>query len=473
MSTKLIVITIVIGYLIVTTGVGLLSIRRNKSASQLMTAKNSLGPFVIGFLLMSEFLGTGGFMGTPQKAFTQGMYAAMAMISISIGFLFYAFCIAPKYKDSGQYTISGILQAKYGTGVRYAASILMIFALMVDTVSNYTGGAIALEEVLGVNVKATSLILAVLVALAVAGGGLHGMGITNLIHIVVKYAALIIIAVVAWNMLQGDPTAQQRIPPAFYTVEGTGLSQLFSWTIANIGAVFATQYVMQSITALRTRREAIGASVIASITLIPTGMLGAFIGVAARGLFPDIKSAKAIPVFFNQLPPVTAGIVTAGIVAAALVSLSALVIGATTLIMKDFYVPFVKSKSKDSKLAFRVIAVVLCLLPLPFVWFVPDILGVVFLSRSLRAAIGVVVVFMFYLPSIGRGKGVLTGLLTSLVGTTIWYSLDEPFGVDSTYVAIGLPIVCMLIDGLATRVRTDRTASPEQSPSPALEEVSK
>ena len=460
MSTKIAVITIVVVYLVVTTGIGLMSIRRNNSATQLMTAKNAFGPFIVGFLLMSEFLGTGGFLGTPQKAFTQGMFAAMAMISISIAFLFYGFCIAPKYRSSGEYTISGILQKRYGPGVRYAASLLMIVGLMVDTVSNYTGGAVALQEVLGVNVKVASGVLAILVALAVAGGGLHGMGVTNLIHIIVKYAALIIIAVTAWRLLGENPLAQDRIPPTFYTVEGTGVSQLFSWTIANIGAVFATQYVMQAVSALRSGRQAIGAGVIASAMMLPVGMLGAFIGVAARGLYPDIKSAQAVPVFFDQLSPVTAGIVTAGIVAAALVSLSALVIGATTLIMKDFYVPLAKAKTKESVLAVRIIAIVLCALPLPFVWFVPDILGVVFLSRGLRAAIGVLVVFMFYLPSIGSGRGAIVGLLTSLVGTTTWYALGDPFGIDNTYVAIALPIICMLIDALVTRSKSSPDASP-------------
>jgi SSS family solute:Na+ symporter len=367
----------------------------------------------------------------------------------------------------------------------------MIVGLMVDTVSNYTGGAVALQEVLGVNVKIASGVLATLVALAVAGGGLHGMGVTNLIHIVVKYAALIIIAVAAWKLLGENPLAQDRIPPTFYTVEGTGVSQLFSWTIANIGAVFATQYVMQAVSALRSSRQAIGAGVIASAMMlpvgmlgafigvaarglypVPVGMLGAFIGVAARGLYPDIKSEQAVPVFFDQLSPVTAGIVTAGIVAAALVSLSALVIGATTLIMKDFYVPLAKAKSKESVLAVRIIAIVLCALPLPFVWFVPDILGVVFLSRGLRAAIGVLVVFMFYLPSIGSGRGAIVGLLSSLVGTTTWYALDDPFGVDNTYVAIALPIMCMLIDALITRSKSRRDVSPVAVARPSQTAVS-
>lgn len=452
-SGKSLVVVIVVAYLVVTTGIGLASARRNKNATQLMTAKNTLGPFIVGFLLMSEFLGTGGLIGTPQKAFTQGMFASMAMISLSIAFIAYAFIVAPKYRDSGHYTISGVLQERYGTGVRYLGSILLIFGLMIDTVSNYTGGAVALEEVLGINVKLTSLILAVIVILLVGGGGLHGMGISNLIHICVKYIALIILAIVAWKLLATNGAARARIPAEFYTPEGTGVSQLFSWTIANVGAVFATQYVMQSISALRSRREAVRAGVIAGILMFPVGILGAFIGVAARGLFPTIDSARAIPVFFGELSPVTGGVVVAGIVAAAVISLSALVIGASTLVMRDFYSIIARNRSQEKLVPVRVIASILCLIPLPVVWFVPDILGVVFLSRALRAAIGVLIVLVFYLPAVVRERSAIIGLSMSLVGTITWYALGNPFGVDNTYLAIGLPLVFMLADGAVSRRR--------------------
>jgi len=466
MSWTLTVVLIVAAYLVITSAVAIWSGKRTQSATEFMTAKNSLGPILVGFLMMSEFFGTGSFIGTPQTAYTKGMYASMAIISLSIGFFFYAFFMAPKYKASGQFTISGILQQKYGKGARYSASLLMIFGLLVDTVSNYTGGSVVLGAVLGVNVKGASFVLAALVSIVVAIGGLRGIGFSNIIHILVKYAAIIIVALTAWNLLRGNPAAQQAIPHKLYTVEGIGQLQLLTYALGNVGAIFATQYLIQSVCSLKKQSQALGASLIASVALIPAGLLGAYIGVAGRGLFPRIGGANVVPAFLTKMEPLKAGFVTAGIVAAAMVSLSALLIGATTLLVKDFYIPIVRPKSQENVLATRVITVVLGLLPLPFVWFVPDILHIVFFSRSLRASIGVIAVFAFYLPTIGRSKTVVVALVGSLVGTTLWFALGNPLGVDNVYVALLVPIIAMLGDAVITRFRGNPQGGAPRAVSP-------
>jgi SSS family solute:Na+ symporter len=435
------------------------SVRYSKTTSAFMVAKGALAPGVVGFLLMSEFVGTGTFLGLPQQAYTSGMFASMAVISVAIGFFFYAFIMAPKYNESGEITISGLMQSRYGKGARLAASLIMIVALLIDTVSNYTGGAVALGSVLHVSVKPASFVLAALVSVIVAMGGLRGIGLSNIVHIIVKYAALAVVAGEAFLLLRGNSTAQARIPHELYTVQGTGAMALVTYTVANVGAVFATQYVLQSIGSLKDRKQSLRASLIASAALVPAGLLGAYIGVAARGLFPHINSVDVVPQVMDQLSPAWAGFVTAGIIAAAMVSLCALVIGATTLFIKDFYRPRKAGDKPERELrATRIAAVVLGLLPLPFAWFVPHILDVVFFSRALRASLGVMAVFAFYLPNASRGRGVVAGLLCSLVATCTWYALGDPFGVDNTYIAAGIPIVAMLIDCVVIRLRGRRNA---------------
>jgi len=135
-------------------------------------------------------------------------------------------------------------------------------------------------------------------------------------------------------------------------------------------------------------------------------------------------------------------------------------------LVKDFYIPIVRPKSQENVLATRVITVVLGLLPLPFVWFVPDILHIVFFSRSLRASIGVIAVFAFYLPTIGRSKTVVVALVGSLVGTTLWFALGNPLGVDNVYVALLVPIIAMLGDAVITRFRGNPQGGAPRAVSP-------
>jgi SSS family solute:Na+ symporter len=450
-------------YIVGTTLIGMWSLKYVKDTTTFMTAKHMLGPWVIGLLLMSEFVGPGTFIGVAESAYSKGIFSGLAHISLSLAFFLYAFLMAPKYNAAGEYTISGILQKRYGQGTRWIVSLVMIYALLAVNVTNFTGGSVTIATLLNVDVKTASLILASLIAAIVATGGLRGIGISNLFHIVVKYIALGALGVTAWTLLKANPAALARIPASHYSIKGTGWSLPLVWALGNIGAVFSTQYVVQSISSLRDQKEAFRASLIASITIIPTGIFAAFAGFAARGLFPNIKAVTAVPVLMKSMTPVWTGIVSAGVIASAFVALSACILGATALFIKDFYVPLVKPTDRHTIKATRIAAIAITFVQLPFVWYVPALLSTLFFSRGLRASIGVLAVFLFYLPKIGSGRGVVGGLLCTIVGTTIWYVLGNPFGIDNLYIAITMPALGLFIDHLWSKL----TARPNLAPAPA------
>jgi SSS family solute:Na+ symporter len=443
-------------YIVGTTLIGMWSVKYVKDTTTFMTAKHMLGPWIIGLLLMSEFVGPGTFIGVAESAYSRGIFSSLAHISLTIAFFSYAFLLAPKYNAAGEYTISGILQKRYGGGTRWLVSLVMIYALMAVNVTNFTGGSVTIATLLNLDVKGASLILASLIAAVVAMGGLRGIGISNLFHIVVKYVALVVLAFTAWKLLHSTPGALARIPVTHYSIEGTGYSLPVVWALGNIGAVFSTQYVVQSISSLKNQKEAVRASLIASIAIIPTGIFAAYAGFAARGIFPNIKAVTAVPVLMKSMTPIWAGIVSAGVIASAIVALSACILGATALFIKDFYVPLLKPTERHTIVATRIAAIVITFIQLPFVWYVPALLSTLFFSRGLRASIGVLALFLFYLPKIGSGRGVVGGLLCTIIGTTIWYALGNPFGIDNLYIAIAMPALGMFVDHFVTKLTARR-----------------
>ena len=214
----------------------------------------------------------------------------------------------------------------------------------------YTGGAATIASLLEVSIQTAVWIIGAATILNVTLGGIRGVGHANLIHASFKYMGLIVVALVGWGLLQTKPQAIEMIPKSHFSPTGVGVSTLIAWTLANIGAVFSTQYVIQCIGSLSTPEDAKKASIVASITIVPIGLFAAFIGIASRGLFPDIKSVMAMPVFFNVMNPWLAGIAVSGIIAATFVTILACQLGATALIMKDFYIPFVEPDEKQQNL---------------------------------------------------------------------------------------------------------------------------
>src|SRR5450756_820281 len=288
-----------------------------------MTAKNLMGPTIIGILLMSEFIGTGSSLGTAQTAFEKGISAAWNVLTLGVGYLLSAFLMAPRFSALGEYPISGALSRKYGTATRLVVSVTMIYALTTVNVSMYTGGAATIAVLLGVPATVGVLICGAVAVLNVATGGMRGVGYSNLIHVAFKYLGLIIIGVVAWGATGGPSNMAAKLPATYFAWDGVGVTTIAAWTIGNIGAVFSTQYVIQTISGLDKPSDARKAALIAAVAIVPFALLASFAGVGSKIMFPSIKSVNAIPQFLTIMDPYWGGLVVAALVASTFVTVLA------------------------------------------------------------------------------------------------------------------------------------------------------
>ena len=388
-----IIITMAVLYLVITTWVGVRSYRvAGKSTSHLMQGKGMIGPVVIGFLMMSEFLGTGTVMGTPQTAFTSGIWAGWSVVTIAFGYVFYAFTVASKYQASGEHTITGVLRKMYGRQTQLVCSVLMLFVTIAMDVSLYVGSGATIAKVMGISIKVGIITVAVVCALVTATGGIRGVGFSSLIHITMKYMGLILAAGMAFFLMRKANLSLAMLPAKYWLPEGLGWGTIVAWPLANIGAVFSTQYVIQSISSLQTPAEAKKASLIASTGMIPVAMLTTYIGLSAKVLFPKIPSINALPEYIGHITPWAGWIIACCILGSGFVAMLAWALGATAIFMNDFIVPWLKPNERQSLYWTRSTSIAISLLPIPFALYVPELLKVLFLTRAIRLSLAVVAI---------------------------------------------------------------------------------
>ena len=460
----LIILSIVCAYIVITTYVGAKSLKYNTNAKQMMSAKSMMGPAIVGILLMSEFIGTSSTLGTAQTAYESGIWAAWNLLSLGMGFLLYSRFIAPKVQESGEYTISGLLGKVYGRKMQMMTSFIMALALISVNVSQLTGGGATIAKLLNVSIPLAVIVVAAASVVIVALGGLRGVGYTNLIHASFKYIGLISVCVVAYGLYGQSGLSFDALPSSYWSVHGLGLPKAVAWTIANIGAVFSTQYVLQSISSLNSPAEARKASIIAAVMVLPIGVIATYIGLAAKVLFPDIPSINAIPEFLAYMSPWVGGIVVAAILASTFVTVLACTIGATALIMKDFVIPYFHIHGSHSLGVTRLVSCVIGLLSVPFALFVPGLLDVVFFARALRTILAVIVVFGFYAPFFANKQGAVLSVALTSLATIGWFSFvnSGPLGnvaiwgvalrsIDNIYVAFFCPLIILSITHIISR----------------------
>jgi solute:Na+ symporter, SSS family len=463
MQPNWIVLSLTLAYM---AAMGLISfsVRRHARSAGSFTSGGTRYPaFLIGFLLMSEFIGTATSVGTTQTAYRVGVSAAWNVLALAVGFVLYAILLAPRFKELGENTISGALNKAYGRPTKLATSIIMIFALQIVAVSTYAGGGTILAGLLNVDRTSAIVITGIVATLYVSVGGMRSVIYTNVLHAVVKYLG--ILAAVAFGLSQvgGLANLRVRVPEAMFAVDTVGWSQIFAWMVAGIGAVFSTQYVIQAINTVQDGRTARQASFYCAFLLVPFGIGAALVGVCAAALLPGIPAIQALPGLIARMDDLLAAILVAGLAGSLFGTISALSIGAATLLFKDFYHPRRLSEDGTSSLRFvRSMTVLVGLIPIPLAIFAPDILKVTFLAKSLRATLAVLVVFAFYAPRFGTPRAAVVSILVSLVLTIGWFLAGDPGGIDNAYVALVIPLAVMGTAELRKRttLRNEPVAAP-------------
>jgi SSS family solute:Na+ symporter len=186
----------------------------------------------------------------------------------------------------------------------------------------------------------------------------------------------------------------------------------------------------------------------AAFLCLPISLALGFIGVAAKFLYPNIKSLYALPVFLQHMNPLLAGVVTTSLVASIFVSVCTVALAIASLIVKDFYVPrFHPTPDVELRMT-RWISLVVGFLPLVFVLFVPQILALSFFTRALRLSVSVVALIGIYMPFFSSKRGAVWGLVLATLATTVWYLIGNPFGIDNMYVALLTPAVVLVLSKL-------------------------
>jgi SSS family solute:Na+ symporter len=107
-----------------------------------------------------------------------------------------------------------------------------------------------------------------------------------------------------------------------------------------------------------------------------------------------------------------------------------------------FYNP---TPEKEFKMT-RIFSVIIGVIPLIFVFFVPEILKLSFFTRAIRLSISVVAMIAFYLPFFNSTRGANLGLLGAAIATSVWYVMGDPYGIDNIYIALISPAVVMFIE---------------------------
>ena len=466
-----IIVLAVIGYIAITSW---LTVKlRSRNSSEFMSGGRATPAVVIGVLLMSEMIGAKSTIGVAQAAFDQGIAAAWAVASATLGFLLYGKFMAGRLHSSGEVTISGALAQTYGRATEKVVSLIMIYALLLVNVGNYVSGAAAVSTIGHIGLETAAFLIAIVSTFYYALGGMKSVAYISLLHTSLKYIGVFILMGTALYLSHGIGPVMASLPDYYFTVAGhVGWSDIIAFCIGNIGMIFSTQFIMQAIASTKDANAARRASYIAGWLCLPLSVALGIIGVVAKYLWPNMKSLYALPVFMEHMNLPLELIVSISLIASVFLGVCTVALAIASLVVRDFYVPYCKPTAEREMVVTRWLSILIGFLPLILVFFAPGLLKLSFFTRALRMSISLIAMIGFYLPFLKSSRGAVWGLIASCALTTVWYVMGDPFGINNMYVALVTPLLVMALGrlfgwvGAEQRQVTAQTASVPESGAP-------
>ena len=259
-------------------------------------------------------------------------------------------------------------------------------------------------------------------------GGLWAGGLANLINVIVIWIGVTVGMIACWSIAGGTAIIVSKLPRELNYLglfEGLGWGVLLGWFIVMGSQAFTMQGVTQISFASRTPRDAKWGFIIGAIIMAPLGFFSAYIGIAAKSLYPNIVSVKALPTIIMSTHPLVAGLTLSGLWAADISTGVALLISSATLLEKDIYEWSLERKGRkvspdrSYKLS-RFLVLVIGVLGFFMALKATSILRVLLIGLTLCAPFTIIFLFTAYLPWLCKKHSAFWTMLTGGLIVILW-----------------------------------------------------
>ena len=202
MSPDLAAVALVV---LLTLGIGAYGLRLARTTSDFMVASRGVSPMWNASAIGGEYLSAASFLGIAGLVYAYGADMLWYPVGFVAGYLVLLLLVAAPLRRSGAHTVPDFAEARLGsTAVRRLASVLVVAIGWLYLVPQLQGAGLTLRATTGAPAWVGAVLVAVVVTVNVAGGGMRSATFVQAFQYWLKLTAISVPAlflVLAW---QGD-----------------------------------------------------------------------------------------------------------------------------------------------------------------------------------------------------------------------------------------------------------------------------
>lgn len=447
-----------VGYLALTVIVSaIIALKGKKSSAQFLTAEGNLKWFLIIPLLFAEMMAGAATIGKAATGFTTGISAVWVNWGMSIGMIIFILFAARFYramhKKHGILSVPEAFKFMFDQRCRMVMLVIIVVVYCFLYSSQPISAAALIAPMIGVDPVMVAWCVSALFIAVTLLGGMKGLAMLNLVHMLVMYAGLIWATTGSLEMTGGVAGLQAALPPSYFdlfqpTVEATLANALG----IGISFIAAATMVTATISSRSAKDMAIG-SWGAALIVIPFAMLPAIIGMCAAVAMPDIPANTALFAMSNAQGPVVSGVVSMAIIAAIWSSAPAALLFCANTLTQDFFAVVRPGCTDRQRTIFsKLMIVVLGILATWLGLNAASILGQLYAAFQIRSVVGIVLLVAMVWPRVSS-TAAFWSMLGGGVLAAAWHFAGNPLGVEPLWPACTLTIVLLVALTFASKER--------------------
>ena len=454
---------VIAAYLLGMVGLGWWGMRRAKSKSDYLVAGRRLGPLMYAGTMAAVVLGGASTVGGIGLGYTYGISGAWLVVAIGVGILALHLFFAERISRLRVFTVSEMLDLRYGGDSRIVSALVMwgyTFVLTVPSTlafSTIFSGLFELPRVVAIILGGS------IVVLYSTMGGMWSVTMTDMAQFAIKTIGLLFILtpVAVWSA-GGFSGMRESLDPSYFDPTAIGGQTVLTYFVIYSLGLLIGQDIWQRVFTGRDDKVAKVGGIGAGVYCLIYGVCGALIGTAAAVMFPNLADPDHSFTFMVEatLPTGVAGLVLAAALSAVMSTASGALIACSTVTSTDLW-PRVRAlfgakrsaegdQDGDEVAAGRVFTLLLGVASICVALAVDNVVAALTLAYNILVGGLLVAILGGLVWRRGTRVGALASMLAGSVAVIVTMAITGLLANEPIYVGLGTALVVYVAVSLLT-----------------------